>query len=438
MTARTLGIRTESSARFEKGVCPETAMQALDRACMLVNLLDCGRVVPQAFDNYPHPAPVRTIVASASRMAKLISVPVPAEKMQEILNGLHIATERDGDTLTCVVPPYRQDIEREADLAEEVLRLYGYEHIPSTLMRGETLAGHRSPRQLVLDKVKRTLVDMGMYEAYTYSFISPKWIENLGLKAGDERLNAVKIRNPLGEDTSQMRTSLVPSMLSTLAMNLHRGNAEARMFETAPIFLPRQAGELPEERLSLCIGMYGETVDFFALKQVVEELLFVFGVSLKIEKGADGYYHPGRSAHYGTIAQLGEIHPDVAEKFEIPRRVYVAEVNLAELGAQETPIGAVHELPRFPAVTRDIALVAEEAVPAGDLLDAIVSAGGKHLEEVRLFDQYRGEPLGLGKKSLAFALSFRASDRTLTDEEIAASMEKIQAACAKLGAQLRK
>ena len=133
----------------------------------------------------------------------------------------------------------------------------------------------------------------------------------MGLKAGDERLNAVKIRNPLGEDTSQMRTSLVPSMLSTLAMNLHRGNAEARMFETAPIFLPRQAGELPEERLSLCIGMYGEAVDFFALKQAVEELLFVFGVSLKIEKGADGYYHPGRSAHYGTIAQLGEIHPDV-------------------------------------------------------------------------------------------------------------------------------
>ncbi|HIS93700.1 MAG TPA: phenylalanine--tRNA ligase subunit beta [Candidatus Alectryocaccomicrobium excrementavium] len=438
VTSRTLGIRTESSARFEKGVCPETAMQALDRACMLVNLLDCGRVVPQAFDKYPHPAPVRTITASASRMARLISVPVPAEKMQEILNGLHIATERDGDTLTCVVPPYRQDIEREADLAEEVLRLYGYEHIPSTLMRGETLAGHRSPRQLVLDKVKRTLVDMGMYEAYTYSFISPKWIENLGLKAGDERLNAVKIRNPLGEDTSQMRTSLVPSMLSTLAMNLHRGNAEARMFETAPIFLPRQAGELPEERLSLCIGMYGEAVDFFALKQAVEELLFVFGVSLKIEKGADGYYHPGRSAHYGTIAQLGEIHPDVAEKFEIPRRVYVAEVNLAELGAQETPVGAVHELPRFPAVTRDIALVVEEAVPAGDLLDAIVSAGGKHLEEARLFDLYRGERLGLGKKSLAFALSFRASDRTLTDEEIAASMEKIQAACAGLGAQLRK
>ena len=440
ITSRTLGIRTESSARFEKGVCPETTMEALDRACMLVNMLECGNVVPGAFDFYPNPAPVRTIHASAKRIAKLISVPVTAEEMEDILNDLYIETEldSDGDTLICTIPAYRMDIDREADLAEEVLRMYGYDHIPSTLMQGVTVMGRRSERQILLDKVKRVLVDMNMYEMYSYSFISPKWIANLGLAENDVRMNAVKIRNPLGEDTSQMRTSLVPSMLSTLAMNINRSNAQARLFETAPIFLPKTEGELPEERLSLSIGLYGENEDFYTLKQIVQQLLYAFGVNEKIEKGADCYYHPGRSAHYGKIAQLGEIHPDVMEKFDVSRRVYVAEIDLSLLNAAATEIQSVRELPRFPAVTRDIALLTDECVQVGDLMDAIRTAGGKNLEDVRLFDVYRGDRLGAGKKSVAFAMAFRANDRTLTDEEIASSMNKIQAACAKLGAQIRQ
>ena len=443
ITARTLGIRTEASGRFEKGVCPATAMEALQRACMLVNMLECGDVVPGAYDNYPNPAPQITVEAEVSRIARRVGVDIPGEAMEDILNRLNIETTLAGDVLTCEVPAWRQDIETDADISEEVLRMYGYDHIPSTLMNGVTMPGKRSAIQAFSDKVRRAMVGMGLFEVLNYSFISPRWLENLELLQDDVRLNAVRIRNPLGEDTSVMRTSLVPSMLNTLAGNLSRSIPEAKVFELSKTFSPTEAGQLPAEHHVLCVGMYGAKVDFYSAKRIVVWLAQIFGVEAQVRAGGDGYYHPGRKAIVSCgnadYACLGEIHPDIAEKFGIEKRVYVAEIDLDALMALEKPIYGVKPLPRFPAVTRDIALVVREDVGAGAMQDAIRKAAGKTLEDVKLFDIYRGEKLGEGVKSVAYSLTFRAPDRTLTDQEIAHAMEKVLSAVEKnFGAEIRK
>jgi len=283
---------------------------------------------------------------------------------------------------------------------------------------------------------------MGMFEILNYSFISPKWIENLGLAENDARRDMVVIRNPLGEDTSVMRTSMVPSMLNTLAANINRGNADGKLFELSKVFVPAtQSGELPTEKNVLCVGMYGESVDFYSIKNVVVWLLQQYGVVAEIAADGDSYYHPGRKAVLTAegvkLATIGEIHPDVAERFEIEKRVYVAEVDLDALRPLEKPFYGVKPLPKFPAVTRDIAVVVDESVGAGTMMDTIRKAA-KNLEDVRLFDIYRGDKLGESKKSVAYALTFRASDRTLTDDEIASAMDKIlKALSEKHSAELR-
>ena len=442
VTARKLGVRTEASGRFEKGVCPATALEALERACMLVNMLECGDVVPGVYDNYPHPAEGKTIEASVQRICRLNGVDVDGEDMEDILNRLYIDTERCGDTLTCEVPAFRQDMDTEADIAEEVLRMYGYDHIPSTLMNAVTMAGRRSESMVFNDRVKAALVGQGMFEILNYSFISPRWIESLGLAADDERANCVVLRNPLGEDTSVMRTTMVPSMLNTIASNLNRGNAEGRLFELSKVFMPAAAGELPVEKHMLTLGLFGGGADFYAVRDAAIWLMQVFGVTPGVKAGGDDYYHPGRKAVLSAgdvrLAQLGEIHPDVAEKFGIESRVYVAEIDLDALRSLEQGFNGVRPLPKFPAVTRDIALVVDEKVPVGEMLETIRVSGGKMLESVKFFDIYRGEKLGKDKKSVAYALAFRASDRTLTDEEISGAMAKIlKAVEAGYGAELR-
>ena len=442
VTARKLGVRTEASGRFEKGVCPATALEALERACMLVNMLECGDVVPGVYDNYPHPAEGKTIEASVQRICRLNGVDVDGEDMEDILNRLYIDTERCGDTLTCEVPAFRQDMDTEADIAEDVLRMYGYDHIPSTLMNAVTMAGRRSESMVFNDRVKAALVGQGMFEILNYSFISPRWIESLGLAADDERANCVVLRNPLGEDTSVMRTTMVPSMLNTIASNLNRGNAEGRLFELSKVFMPAAAGELPVEKHMLTLGLFGGGADFYAVRDAAIWLMQVFGVTPGVKAGGDDYYHPGRKAVLSAgdvrLAQLGEIHPDVAEKFGIESRVYVAEIDLDALRPLEQGFNGVRPLPKFPAVTRDIALVVDEKVPVGEMLETIRVSGGKTLESVKFFDIYRGEKLGKDKKSVAYALAFRASDRTLTDEEISGAMAKIlKAVEAGYGAELR-
>ena len=428
VTARRLGVRTEASGRFEKGVNPDGCREALERACMLVNMLECGEVVPGVFDEYPEPIAPRTIEAEVARICRRNGVEVSGEEMEDILNRLYIDTTLVGGVLTCEIPSFRQDMETDADVAEEILRMYGYDHIPSTLMNAVTMPGYRSEKMIFNDRVKDAAVGMGMFEILNYSFISPRWIEALGLADDDARLNTVVIRNPLGEDTSVMRTSLAPSMLNTMAANLNRGVAEGRLFELSKTFAPAGPGELPTEKSALCIGMFGEGADFYAVKNAVVWLLARFGVKAEVTADGDGYYHPGRKAVLTAdgvkLATLGEIHPDVAERFGIDKRVYVAEVDLDALRPMEKPFYGVKPLPRFPAVTRDLAVVVDESVGAGAMLETIRRAA-KNLEEVKLFDIYRGEKLGAGRKSVAYAMSFRAPDRTLTDEEIAAAMSKI-------------
>ena len=443
VTARKLGIRTESSGRFEKGVCPATAMEALERACMLVNMLECGKVVPGCYDNYPNPKEPVEIEASVSRICRRIGVDVPGEVMEDILNRLYIDTTVAGDTLHCEVPAFRQDMEGEADVSEEVLRMYGYDHIPSTLMNATTMAGRQDEKTVFNNRVKDALVGMGLYEILNYSFISPRWLDHLGLDENDPRRNVVKLRNPLGEDTSVMRTTLVPSMLNTVAANLNRNIPGGMLFELSKVFVPAEkAGELPAEKTALCIAAYGEGVDFYTVKNIVTWLLAKFGVQASIAAGGDSYYHPGRKAIMAVgstrLAALGEIHPDVAEAFDIKGRVIVAEVDLDALRPMEKDFYGIKPLPKFPAVSRDIAVVVDEAVGAGTMMDAIRAAAGKLLEDAKLFDIYRGEKLGAQRKSVAFAITLRAPDRTLTDEEINAAMEKVlKALSEKFGAELR-
>ena len=442
ITARKLGVRTEASGRFEKGVNPDGCREALERACMLVNMLDCGSVVPGVFDEYPEPIEPKTIEAEVDRICRRNGVNVSGEEMEAILNRLNIDTVLAGNTLTCEIPTYRQDMETDADIAEEVLRMYGYDHIPSTLMNAVTMPGFKNEKRVFADRVKEALVGMGMYEILNYSFISPKWLEKLGLPEGDSRLNTVLIRNPLGEDTSVMRTSLAPSMLNTVSANLSRGIAEGRLFELSKTFEPaHEAGLLPKERNMLSIAMFGSDVDFYSIKNAVVWLLAKFGVQAEITAAGDGYYHPGRKAEIhadgARIAALGEIHPDVAEKFDINGRVYLAEVDLDALRPLEKPFYGVKPLPKFPAVTRDIALVADEAVGAGTMMD-VIRKSARNLEDVKLFDIYRGDQLGAGRKSVAYSITFRAPDRTLTDEEIVSAMNKIlKALKEECGAEIR-
>ena len=444
VTSRALGIRTESSGRFEKGVSVKTAMEAMQRACQMINELDAGDVVSGIIDIYPNPQPEQVITASCQRIARRTGVDIPAEDIVRILESLHFKVVRDGDTLTVTVPDFRQDVEGEADLSEEALRVYGYDHIPSTLLRGETTPGGRSDAMRLKDEVAKVLTGMGFYEIMNFSFVSPKQVEKLGLPAGDTRLNMLAIRNPLGEDTSVMRTTLAPDMLTTLALNMNHGNEEARLYEAAAVFDPDQRDDenLPTQTQKLSLGLYGKNADFYTLRGAVERLLNHLGIAVQIEAGGEPYHHPGRCAkllHDGqVVCVLGEVHPAIRDRFDMPARAYIAELDMSVLAELRTPMGAVKPMPRYPAVTRDLSLVMAESVQVGPLLQDMAKAAGSILEDAKMFDVYRSALLGPDKKSVAFSFVFRGADRTLTDAEITKAVEKLQKVAAeKYGAVIR-
>ena len=444
LTTRALGLRTEASGRFERGVCAATCREAADRACQLVNLLGAGEVIDDVYDCYPNPRGEQVVTASVARINDRIGMQVPGEEMARILRSLEMKVTLDGDTLTVVAPDFREDIENEADLSEEVLRIYGYEHIQSTLLRGETAPGTRNVHMQLTDKVHRILSNKGLYEIRCFSFISPKLVEKLGLAQDDPRLNMLKVTNPLGEDTSVMRTTLVPSVLGCIALNQNRNNETAMLYEISPVFdvTGRKAGELPHERSTLCIGAYGEQVDFYLVRDIVLDMLDRFGVTCTIVPGAEPYHHPGRAAKLmagdACIATVGELHPDTMTAFEVTRRTVIAEVNLEMLCDLRTKMGHVRSLPKFPAVTRDIALVMDEATTVGSVLACIRKAGGALLEQAEMFDIYRGAQLLPGNKSVAFSMVFRNPDRTLSDDDVNPVMKKILDACERsLSATLR-
>lgn len=444
ITSRALGIRTESSARFEKGVSVKTAMEAMQRACQMINQLDAGDVVSGVIDVYPEPAGQQVVTGSIQRIVHRTGVDIPAEDIVSILEKLNFDVQRDGDLLTVTVPDYRQDVEGEADLSEEALRVYGYDHIPSTLLRGDTTPGGRSARMRLKDEVTRHLVAMGFYEIMNFSFVSPRTVEKLDLAEDDPRLVQLPIRNPLGEDTSVMRTTLTPSMLSTLALNMNRSNEAARLFEVAAVFDGEERTEenLPVETQKLCLGMYGKEEDFFTLRSAVERLLTALGIETVVEARGESYLHPGRKAILMAgderVCCLGEVHPTVREAFDMPARAYIAELDMDQLARLCKPMGTVKPMPRFPAVTRDLSLVMAEDVHVGPLMADMAKAAGTILEDVKMFDVYRSSALGENMKSVAFSFIFRSADHTLTDAEITKAMDKIlRAAADKHNATLR-
>ena len=442
LTTRALGLRTEASGRFERGVNMMTCREAADRACQLINLLNAGDVVDDVYDFYPHPKENQPVTASVARINARTGVTLSGEQMVHVLSSLRMKTELDGDTLTVLAPNDREDIENEADISEEVLRIYGYEHIPSTNLRGETAPGTRNPRMRITDRIGRILVGKGMYEIRCFSFISPAWIDQLRLPSDDPRRNLLRIRNPLGEDTSVMRSTLVPSMLNTLALNQNRGSERAMLYEIAPVFGAVQEDGLPEERMTVCIGMYGEDADFYTMRDAVLDLLRQFGVCPEIQRATESYAHPGRSAELiadgARVAFIGEVHPDVMAAFDLSKRCTVAEIDADLLLNLSKPMGHMKPLSGFPAVTRDIALVMPEEALVGQVEKTIGEAGGMLLESVKVFDIYRGVPVPSGMKSVAYSLVFRSAERTLSDDDVAPVMDKILDVCRmEYGAALR-
>ncbi len=442
-TARALGMRTESSARFEHGVDAGSIPYVLDRALSLIAELDCGDIVDGTIDKANTLTEKRVIKTTATDICALLGVEIPVEKMVDILNRLEIETVANGDELTCTVPSFRDDVEGRADLAEEVMRVYGYNHIIGTPMRGAVVRGTLLPERKKSDAIKRRLCEQGLSEISTYSFISSKALDTLGLPADDARRNEIHLLNPLGEEYSTMRTQLITSMLSVLSTNYNRKIPAARFFELSKRFVPKALPltEQPDELPLLSIGLYGENEDFFTLKGVVESVFELFSCCPNYERACEPFLHPGRSANAilngETVATFGELHPDTAKTYGFDGRVYVAEIKLESLFAAKQPIVLYKPLPRHPAVERDLALLCDAELPVATIEEAIKKGGGKLLESVALFDVYQGKQIENGKKSVAYNLMFRKADGTLTDEELEPVLDKIFRLLEKIGCSLR-
>ena len=432
VVSRRLGIRTESSGRFERGVNPATVKQAMARACALIELLDAGDVVPGIIDHYPNPVTQKTLTTSVSRIKHRSGADIDGQEMVNLLTRLDFKAELDGDTLLVTPPLHRSDIEQEADVCEEVLRLAGYDRIPETLMRGETTQGKNSAARLMKRDVHQVLNSQGFDEIINLSFIAQKQLDAMGLPAEDERNTPIRITNPLGEDTAVMRTSLVPDMLRTLAKNLNQRNETALLYELGTVYFhePKTDDGLFSERSALCLGAYGEQVNFYFVRDTLLALLKKAHITWDIQPGGEPYHHPGRCARIlvegAAIATVGEVHPKIAEQADIKPGCVIAEFDLEAYAKLRKPFDTVTTLPRTPAVLRDLALVVKKEQDLLPVLQEILRAGGKLLEDVQLFDVFEGTQVGEGKKSAAFSLTLRHPEKTLEEEEINRVIEKVK------------
>ena len=443
-TGRALGIRTEASGRFERGIDVNNVEYAMERALGLIYELDAGDIVDGVLDrNEGLPAP-RELTVSAQSILALLGVEIPVDEMVSILNRLGLnATFKDGN-ITCLIPSIRDDIEGRADLAEEVMRIYGYDHIKGTPMRGDVVRGKLLPERIKTNRVKTLMNGLGAYEAATYSFISSGAIDTLRLDADDERRKAVKIINPLGDEYSVMRTQLTTSMLTVLSTNINRKIETGRFYEISKRFVPKSLPltEQPDELASMSVGIYGKDEDFFTLKGIIEDIANLFGAHTMYERAKEPYLHPGRQAavkaNNKPFAVFGEVHPAVAANYGIETRVYVAEIKLDVLLSIEKRKTVYKALPKFPAVERDFAMLCDKELPVGDLERAIVSGASRLLEKVELFDVYEGSQIPDGKKSVAFSVWLRSADATLTDQQIDEVSARIIKKLESVGAELRK
>ena len=437
--AKALGMRTEASALFEKGLDPENCLPAINRACQLMAEFGAGEVVSGVIDLYPGKKEQRTLPFEPEKMNKFLGISVSEQEMIEILTSLEF-TVKDGKVY---IPTFRNDVEGMADVAEEIARIYGYDRIPSTMMQGSVCVGGKTEKQLLEDAIRENLAASGLYEAVTFSFIDPKELDMVKIPAGDSRRNVVRISNPLGEENSVMRTEMLSSVMKTLRTNYNRRNPEAGIFELGTVYCPVAGETLPEEKLVVALGMYGNG-DFYDTKGIVEELLDSIGIT-KYSFGvceSEPSFHPGRCAEVFVkgekVGVVGQIHPEVAGNFKISAEVYGALLDFNILLRHHTVERHYKMLPKFPATSRDIAILVDKTVPVGEIVKIFEKQQSEILREYKLFDVYEGEQVGAGRKSVAYSLTFRADDRTLTDQEVSEVMDKILTALKEeLKAELR-
>ena len=428
VTAKKNGMRTESSARFEKGLDPENCMAGLERACELVELLGAGEVVDGIIDVYPTKNETVVLPFTPARYNEFLGMNIPEEHMVNTLTGLGCEI-KDGKI---IVPSWRADLGCMNDIAEEVCRIYGYDKIEASYMNAETTLGGRTDKQVFELDTEAALVGMGLSQIHTFSFISPKYYDKIRMAQDSTLRRSVVISNPLGEDTSVMRTTALPSMMETVARNYNFNNDNVRLFEIASIYLPHEAtNELPDEKRVLTIGAYGNT-DFYAIKGICENILKLAGIKgVTYTSCSDNpSYHPGRCATITTedgiyLGIFGQAHPLMADNYGMNVPVYVAELAFDEIFASANTKKSYKPLPKYPATTRDFSFVCDEDMEVGAIEGVMAKAGGKLVESVALFDIYRGPQVGDGKKSVSLRVTLRASDRTLTVEEADKVSKKI-------------
>ena len=438
-TALALGMRTDASGKFEKNLDPMMTIPAVERACELVELLECGDVLNGTIDIINYVPQPKTLPLEVAKINRLLGTEISKKDMVKYLNLLEI--EVDGDEIK--VPSFRPDLNLMADVAEEIGRSYGYNEIPTTEFKNSTQGGY-SPEMKLETKAGTLCRGLGYSEIITYSFVSPAIFDQIRLPADSSLRNAMRIQNPLGEDTSIMRTIALPSMLEILSRNFAYHNKSVKLYELAKIYLPVEGEVLPKEPKMLLLGTYGAGETFFTLKGELEAIF----AGLRLQKASyravkdNPSYHPGRCAMVSIdgvdVGVIGQVHPLVAANYGIDVDVYCAEINFTELLAHQLPDATYTPLPKYPSVTRDLALICEESVTVADVENVINASAGKLLRGVKLFDIYRGVGVPEGKKSMAFSLELRADDRTLTDVDSEQVITKVlKALQEKLDAVLR-
>ncbi len=439
VTAKKNGMRTESSARYEKGLDPENCLGGLERACELVELLGAGEVVNEIIDVYPSKKAPTTLAFNPDVINRFLGTNVSREEMVKILETLDFTVS--GDTLTA--PSFRADIGCMNDVAEEIARIYGYNNIISSSIKGSMTQGGRTPKQSFEVAVENAMCGMGLNQIQTFSFISPKFYDKVRLSKDCSLRNSVVISNPLGEDTSVMRTIALPSMLEILARNYNFNNTNVKLFEIATVYLPTAPDKLPNENKALCMGMYGDC-DFYTVKGVCENILALAAIKDYTVIACDTLpsYHPGRCAKIlvgeRQIGVMGEVHPLVLKNYDIDVPVCAAELDFDAIFELMNPTKVYTPLPKYPATTRDFSFVCEESLEVGTIFATARNAGGRLVTDVSLFDIYRGPQVGENKKSVSIRVTLRAADRTLTVEEAEKAGAKILAALEReLGITLR-
>lgn len=438
VSSKKFNLRSESSARFEKGLDPNLCSIALDRACELVEELGAGKVTEKVFVVDSLNEKQIKIPLDCEFINRFLNINLSKEEMVEILSKIDCRVVND----EVVVPSYRSDLKLKNDIAEEIARFYGYNKILSTLLKG-SMNGGLSRKQKFKEKVKSTMMALGLSEIMTYSFVSPKSYDKLLIVPESNLRDYIEIKNPLGEDTSVMKTVAISTMLETLSRNFNYKNQNVKLFEVAKEYFKRDEDSLADEPEKLVAGLYGEDVDFFYVKGVVEELLNVLKIRNYDAMSCDSvpYYHPGRCAEISfngkTLGIVGEINPLVLENYEIKKRAYVFEFCIDDLFEFSNFEVEYKQIPRYPSVERDIAVICDKDLPAINLENVAKQSVGKFLEEVCIFDVYTGNQVPEGKKSVALKLTLRSNDGTLTDEQVQSTVKKVMKAYEKLDIKLR-